>query len=510
MSHRSLPAVVLVGRPNVGKSTLFNRIVGRRRAIVNETAGTTRDQIEQPAHWRNVAFSLTDTAGMFGQSEDPLQKLVVEHGHRALQTADVFVFVVDGREGLVPADLEIASAIRSAGRPVIVAINKTDDRRARAGALDFYELGFEPIVEISAEHGQGTGDLLDEIIAKLAKLQKGGEQHEEEDHPVVEPRIAVAGRPNVGKSSLVNRILREERMLVSEMAGTTRDAIDAPFQWHKRQFRIVDTAGIRKPGRVARSGPVEAVSVLTARRAVADADVVVLVIDATLGAADQDGAIAGEAERAGRSLVIAVNKWDLVKGQGQEFSEKFDDKLRFDLKFLEYAPIVHISALTGERTPRLLEVIDNVMQGRQRKIPTPELNKFFAGVTASHPIPSPGRTAIRILYAAQVGISPPTFALFTNVASDLHFSYERFLKNQLREKFGFLGTPIRLQIRKRKRKTERDKAQSEWARGKTPAAKTSALSTKNDRRTSGNDRGSKSNDRRSGKGQRTRGKHGKR
>jgi GTPase len=510
MSHRSLPAVVLVGRPNVGKSTLFNRIVGRRRAIVNEAAGTTRDQIEQPAHWRNVAFSLTDTAGMFGQSEDPLQKLVVEHGHRALQTADLFVFVVDGREGLVPADLEIASAIRSAGHPVIVAINKTDDRRARAGALDFYELGFEPIVEISAEHGQGTGDLLDEIIGRLATLNKGGEQREDDDHPVVEPRIAVAGRPNVGKSSLVNRILREERMLVSEMAGTTRDAIDAPFQWHKRQFRIVDTAGIRKPGRVARSGPVEAVSVLTARRAVADADVVVLVIDATLGAADQDGAIAGEAERAGRSLVIAVNKWDLVKGHGQEFSEKFDDKLRFDLKFLEYAPIVHISALTGERTPRLLEVIDNVMQGRQRKIPTPELNKFFAAVTASHPIPSPGRTAIRILYAAQVGIAPPTFALFTNVASELHFSYERFLKNQLREKFGFLGTPIRLQIRKRKRKTERDKAQSEWARGKAPAANGSEQGTQNNRRTRSNDRRSKGKDRRStGKSQRTRGNRGK-
>ena len=456
MSHKSLPAVVLVGRPNVGKSTLFNRIVGRRRAIVNEMAGTTRDQIEQPANWRNVPFSLTDTAGMFGQSEDPLQALVLEHGHRALATADVFVFVVDGREGLVPADLEIAAAIRTAGRPVIVAINKTDDRRARAGALDFYELGFEPIVEISAEHGQGTGDLLDEIIGKLPSSTKTREQREAEDQAetVAEPRIAVAGRPNVGKSSLVNRILREERMLVSATAGTTRDAIDVPFQWHKRQFRIVDTAGIRKPGRVARSGPVEAVSVLTARRAVADADVVVLVIDAMLGAADQDGAIAGEAERAGRSLVIAVNKWDLVRGQGQDFSEQFDDKLRFNLKFLDYAPIIHISALTGERTPRLLELIDSVMQGRQRKIPTPELNKFFAAVTTSHPIPSPGRTAIRILYAAQVGIAPPTFALFTNVATELHFSYERFLKNQLREKFGFIGTPIRLQIRKRKRKPQ--------------------------------------------------------
>ncbi len=450
---------MLVGRPNVGKSTLFNRIVGRRRAIVNEMAGTTRDKIDQPANWRGVTFSLADTAGMFGSSQDPLQAQVLEHGQRALDAADLFVFVVDGREGLVPADLEIAGRIRTLGKPVIVAINKADDKRARDGFLDFYELGFEPVVEISAEHGNGTGDLLDEIISLLPRASShraSDEEDEAEEIHVAEPRIAVAGRPNVGKSSLVNRILREERMLVSDVAGTTRDAIDAPFLWHKRLFRIVDTAGIRRPGKVAKSGPVETVSVMTARRALADADVVVLVIDATLGAADQDGAIAGEAERAGRSLVIAVNKWDLVKGQSPDFAEKFDDKLRFNLKFLDYAPIVHISALTGERTPRLLETIDKVMQARQRKIPTPELNKFFAAVTSAHPIPSPGRTAIRILYAAQVGIAPPTFAIFTNVATELHFSYERFLKNQLREKFGFLGAPIRLQIRKRRR-TERPK-----------------------------------------------------
>jgi GTP-binding protein len=446
MASKQLPAVVLVGRPNVGKSTLFNRIAGTRRAIVNATSGTTRDVIEQPAAWQTTNFLLTDTAGMFGQSEDPLQKLVLEHGRRALEHAALFVFVVDGREGLVPADLEIAEAVRVKGRPVIVAINKTDDRRARAGALDFYELGFEPVVEISAEHGQGIGDLLDEVIKRLPTAKT-----EEEKEEVPEPRIAIVGRPNVGKSSLVNRVLREERVLVSEVAGTTRDAVDVRFRWHQRQFRIVDTAGIRKPGRVARSGAVEAVSVLTARRAIADADVVVLVIDATLGAADQDGAIAGEAERAGRSVVIAVNKWDLMKGEGQDFATKFDDKLRFQLKFLDYAPIVHISALTGERTPKLLEVVDKVMQERARRVPTPELNKFLAEITAAHPVPSPGRKAVRILYAAQVGVAPPTFALFTNVATDLHFSYERFLKNRLREKYGFLGAPIRLQVRRRKR-----------------------------------------------------------
>jgi GTP-binding protein len=355
----------------------------------------------------------------------------------------VFVLVVDGREGLVAADYEIANAVRSTGRPVIVAINKTDDRRAQAGVLDFYELGFEPVMEISAEHGLGVGDLLDEIIERLPA------KSEEQKAEAPEPRIAIVGRPNVGKSSLVNRILREERMLVSEHAGTTRDAVDTRFRWHQRQFRIVDTAGIRKPGRVARSGAVEAVSVLSAKRSIADADVVVLVIDATLGAADQDGAIAGEAERAGRSVIIAVNKWDLVKGEGQDFSKTFDDKLRFQLKFLEYAPIVHLSALTGERTPKLLEVVDRIMAERTRRVPTPELNRFLQEITAAHPMPS-GKRAVRILYAAQVGVAPPTFALFTNVQTELHFSYERFLKNRLREKFGFSGTPIRIQLRKRK------------------------------------------------------------
>jgi len=443
MPSKELPAVVLVGRPNVGKSTLFNRVAGRRRAIVDATAGTTRDVIEQPANWRTVPFLLTDTAGMFGRSEDPLQKIVHDHGRKAVSNAAVFVFVVDGREGLVPADREIANAVRSTGRPVIVAINKTDDRRAQAGVLDFYELGFEPVMEISAEHGLGVGDLLDEIIERLPA------KSEEQKAEAPEPRIAIVGRPNVGKSSLVNRILREERMLVSEHAGTTRDAVDSGFRWHQRQFRIVDTAGIRKPGRVARSGAVEAVSVLSAKRSIADADVVVLVIDATLGAADQDGAIAGEAERAGRSVIIAVNKWDLVKGEGQDFSTTFDDKLRFQLKFLEYAPIVHLSALTGERTPKLLEVVDRIMAERTRRVPTPELNRFLQEITAAHPMPS-GKRAVRILYAAQVGVAPPTFALFTNVQTELHFSYERFLKNRLREKFGFSGTPIRIQLRKRK------------------------------------------------------------
>lgn len=449
------PRVVLVGRPNVGKSTLFNRITGSRRAIVSKVAGTTRDLIDQPATWRNVSFLMTDTAGLFGQSEDPLQKLVVEHGRRAVASADLFVFIVDGREGLVSADREIATTIRSMGHPVVLAVNKTDDRRARSGVLEFYELGFEPVIEISAEHGQGVADLLDEVIERLPN-RSAAKEDEKPQPPGLS--IAIAGRPNVGKSSLANRLLREERMLVSDVPGTTRDAIDATFQWRRRQLRIVDTAGIRRPGRVARSGQVETISVLSARRAIEGADVMVLVIDATQGAADQDGAIAGEAERSGSGVVIAVNKWDLVKGQGEDFAERFDDDLRFQLKFLEYAPIVHLSALTGERTTRLLDVVDKVADARLRRVTTGELNRFIQSVTAAHPLPSPGRTAVRILYAAQIGVAPPTFVLFTNVATRLHFSYERFLINRLREEFGFIGTPIRIHTRRRGKTSRKRRA----------------------------------------------------
>jgi GTP-binding protein len=437
------PAVVLVGRPNVGKSTLFNRITGSRRAIVAPVAGTTRDTNSHTADWRGRPFTLVDTGGLFGASEDPLHELVVQHGHKALSSADVIVFVVDGREGLVPADEEIASRLRTAAVPVILAVNKTDDRRARGRALEFYQLGFDAVVEIAAEHGEGTGDLLDEVVARLPSPREG-------PAAVDEPEVAVAivGRPNVGKSSLLNRLLREERAIVSEMPGTTRDSVDALLRWHRRKFRIVDTAGIRRAGRVARSGQVEAVSVVLARRAIEKADVAVLVIDASQGAADQDGAIAGEAEKAGCGIIIAANKWDLTKGRGADYSKTFDDELRRQLKFLDYAPVLHISASTGERTAKVLETIDKVSEARQTRIPTGELNRFLKAVTAVHPPVSPGRRHVRILYAAQTSVAPPTFVFFTNVATEFHFSYERFLTNRLRESFGLIGTPIRVQVRK--------------------------------------------------------------
>jgi GTP-binding protein len=414
--------------------------------------------------WGRVQFQLTDTGGLFGASQDPLHELVKAHGAKALKSADLIVFVVDGREGLIPGDEDIAKATRDAGVPVILAINKSDDRRARDAALEFSRLGFDRIVEISAEHGQGVGDLLELITEHLESAYAPGPSEElrrdepldrkEPEEPVETPAkdeisIAIVGRPNAGKSSLVNRLLREDRMIVSEVPGTTRDSVDSLLQWHKRTFRIVDTAGIRRPGQVAKS-QVESVSVLLAQRAIERADVVVLVLDATVGPTDQDGAIAGAAKEAGRGIIIAANKWDLMKDQGPDASKVFDEKVRYHLKFLDYAPILHISAATGERTPKLLEVVDRVAVAARTRVSTGELNRFIEKITTQSPPVTGGSRNVRVMYASQASVAPPTFVLFTNTVAKLHFSYERFLENRLRETYGFFGNPIRIQVRGRK------------------------------------------------------------
>jgi GTPase len=470
MMARRTSSVVLVGRPNVGKSTLFNRMTGSRRAIVAPVAGTTRDALARPMEWQQTSFDVFDTGGLYGASEDPLHELVVRQGQRAIAGADLLVFLVDGREGLMAGDQEIAAELRRTGTPVLVAVNKTDDKRAHAGVAEFYQLGFEPVVEISAEHGQGVADLLDEIVkglgtGGLAPGRTDESEHEEGDwrsegSPASSPQapaseeiaVAIVGRPNVGKSSLLNRLLKEERVLVSEMPGTTRDAIDAVLTWHRRRFRIVDTAGMRRAGRRRSGGAVELVSVAGAKKAIIEADVVALLIDSNEGPTDQDAAIGGEADHAGRGIVIVANKWDLVKSQDPEFVKKFDDEIRRRMKFLDYAPILHISALTGERAPKVIETIDRIAAARRQRIPTPALNRFLEEVTAANPPVSPGRKHVRIMYAAQIGIAPPSFVFFTNVATTFHFSYERFLVNQLRERFGFVGSPIRVQVRRRAKK----------------------------------------------------------
>ncbi len=455
---RKLPSVVLVGRPNVGKSTLFNKMIGSRRAIVAPIAGTTRDSLAFPVSWRGATFQLSDTGGLYGASEDPLHDLVVQQGKRAIANADLLVFLTDGQKGLAAGDESIAREIRETGLPIVFVVNKTDDKRARASVPEFYQLGFEPVFEISAEHGNGIGDLLDEIVARLGKRGRQPEAAETADNAATEQAgtkapeettIAIIGRPNVGKSSLLNRLLKEERVMVSDVPGTTRDAIDATLTWHRRQFRIVDTAGMRRPGRVRSGGKVELVSVAGAKRAIIDADVVALLIDSKEGATDQDAAIGGEADRAGRGVVIVANKWDLVKNADPDFVKRFDDAVRRKMRFLDYAPILHISALTGERAPKVLEALDRAAANRRKRVPTPALNRFVESIVAANPPVSPERRNVKIMYAAQIGVAPPTFVFFTNVATTFHFSYERFLVNRIREQFGFEGTPIRIQVRRR-------------------------------------------------------------
>ena len=450
MSPSQLPArgrVALVGRPNVGKSTLFNRLTGSRRAIVTPLPGTTRDVLEGVVEWQGRGFTVTDTGGVVGASEDPMWEAVAARGRRAAGNVDLVIFVVDGRDGPLPADDEIAKELRARGVPVLVAVNKMDDRRAADRVIEFHRFGFEPIAEIAAEHGLGVGDLLDLVVERLPAAPPVDADAPE---AAEEPRIAIVGRPNVGKSSLVNRLLGQDRVLVSATPGTTRDAIDDGLRWHGQRFRLVDTAGIRRPGRVARGGQVEAVSVVRARHAMEQADVAVLVVDAAAGAVTRDAAIAGEAEAAGCGVVLAANKWDLVKTRGPEFVKEHDRQLREALKFVDYAPIVHLSALTGERTDRLMRLVDEVARARRRQVTTGELNRVLEKAAAEQTPSGARRGSVRLRYGVQSGVAPPTFTLFTSRGERLHFSYERYLRNRLRKAFGFRGSPIRLKVRGRR------------------------------------------------------------
>ena len=452
---RQVGRVVLVGRPNVGKSTLFNRVAGSRKAIVTSVPGTTRDVLREPVEWQGTQFELVDTGGLFGASDDPMHEVVSVKGLAALDEADVLLMLVDGREGLIPTDAEVARRVRQVGVPVVLVVNKVDAPGGRHSIEEFHTLGFDQVLPIAAEHGLGVGDLLDVLVARLP--ESSGQATDLARLDPTETAVAIVGRPNVGKSSLVNLLARQDRVLVSEVAGTTRDAVDTVIRWRQRKIRLVDTAGIRRPGRVAEAGQIESVSVIVARRALQRADVAVVVFDASIGVGRRDAAIAGEAERAGCGVVLAANKWDLVKGREEGFSKRFDQEIRDGLKFAEYAPIVHLSALTGERAPKLLEMVERVDRARGEHVATGELNRLLDRVTRSHPPASQNGREVKIQYATQIGVKPPRFLFFTNTASSLHFSYERFLTNRLRQAFGFFGSPIQLRFRAKRRLSRRSR-----------------------------------------------------
>jgi len=437
-----MPIVALVGRPNVGKSTLFNRLIGEHRAVVHDQPGTTRDRLYGTAEWRDREFTVVDTGGIDLESSDgDLLADVRLQAEEAVQEADVIVFVLDASSGLVGADLEVAQYLRRSRKPIIVAANKAENVRRQQDAAEFFSLGLgEPIV-LSALHGEGTGDLLDAIVAWFPKARPA----EEESFAV---SIAIVGRPNVGKSSLLNALVGKPRTIVRDEAGTTRDAVDTVIQWHGQRIRLIDTAGIRRRGHVVPG--VEKFSVLRAVRGIERADVAVLMLDATEGVRAQDTHVAAFVAEAAKGMVVAANKWDLVEKHGK-IQQEYTAMLRQDLKFADWAPIVFISATTRQRVDRIVELGLAVKEQRAKRVPTPRLNEVVRQAVENHPLSDRGRV-LKIYYAAQTGTEPPTFTCFSNDPRLVHFSYVRYLENTLRTAFGFDGTPIRIQFRGRNEK----------------------------------------------------------
>jgi GTP-binding protein len=438
------PIVAIVGRPNVGKSTLFNRLVGERRAIVEDEPGTTRDRVYGTTDWGGVEFTLVDTGGLqddqevASESHSQIARYTREQAHAAIEEADVIVFMVDVRSGINAGDHEVAGMLRRADKPTILAANKADSSARRDATYEFYELGLGDPIAISSYHGSGTGDLLDRIVEALPEM-------EEEEEPEG-PAIAIVGRPNVGKSRLLNALLGQERSIVSDVPGTTRDSLDTVVQWAGQPVTLIDTAGIRRRGRVDRG--IEQYSVLRSMRAIDRADVVLLVIDATEGFTAQDLHIAGYIAEQKKGVVVVVNKWDLIEKESSTM-EEYRQKAREALDFMPYAPLVFISAKFGQRVQQVLDSALAVVAERQRRVPTAALNKMLKDAVAAHPPPSrPGRW-LKFYYATQADVAPPTFIIFTNDPSQLHFSYRRYLENKLRESFGFAGTAIRMSFRGR-------------------------------------------------------------
>lgn len=444
MSRKAL--VALVGRPNVGKSTLFNRIIGRRLAVVSEVPGTTRDRLYAEAEWAGTSFLLVDTGGLEvteGRHTEPLSEdseqflpLIRNQADIAIRDADVIVLLVDGQAGLTAADREVADILRRSKKPVIIAANKLESSRLQDNIFEFYELALGEIFPISALHGTGTGDLLDAITEAIPP----GEEEEEDDSI----KVAILGRPNVGKSTLLNKLLGEERAIVSPIAGTTRDAIDTKLVWHGQEFTLIDTAGIRRRGKI--DPGVEKYSVLRAIKALRRADVALLLIDATENITSQDTHIAGMLIEEMASIIVLVNKWDAIDKDAYTINQ-YTAEMRQALNFLPYVPLLFISAETGQRVNKILPLVTEVYEARYQRIPTGQLNRLMRDAVSRHQPPQKGGVRVKFMYATQASVDPPTFIFFVSKPDWVHFTYQRYLENRLREAHPFPGTPIRLVFR---------------------------------------------------------------
>jgi GTP-binding protein len=460
----STPIVALVGRPNVGKSTLFNRIVGRRIAVVDDRPGTTRDRLLAQAEWNGVAFTVVDTGGIevlpesvdagkrpgpervLAQDSAPYIPLIRSQAEQAIADADAVIFLTDAASGQTAADEEVADILRRARCPVFLAANKADNERLRQDALEFYALGLGEVYPVSALHGTGVADLLDEVVEALPAAE--AEDEANQDSRI---KLAIVGRPNVGKSSLLNKLLGEERAIVSPVAGTTRDAIDTHLEWEGTPVTLIDTAGIRRRGKIERG--VERYSVLRALKAIQRADVALLVIDGVDGVTAQDAHVASFILEEWASVVVLVNKWDAVEKDTHTMAE-YTKWVREALKFLDYVPVLYISALTGKRVDKVIPEALAVQQARCQRVPTGELNRLVQDALARHAPPSKRGKRLKVYYASQPGVDPPTFVFHVNDTELVHFGYERYLENKLREAYAFTGTPLKLVFKPRGRKED--------------------------------------------------------
>ena len=439
------PLVAIVGRPNVGKSMLFNKLCGQRLSIVEDTPGVTRDRLYAECEWRDRTFDIVDTGGIEPGTDSEILSFMRQQAEIAIQNATVIIFVCDIKTGLTASDHEVAKMLLKSGKPVVLAVNKMDQvGRTNPDIYEFYNLGLGDPIPVSAVHGHGTGDLLDACFDYFPE-----EEEEEPESDVI--KVAIIGKPNVGKSSLVNRILGEERVIVSNMAGTTRDAVDSYFENEKGKYLLIDTAGMRKKSKV--DDPIEKFSVLRATMAIERSDVCLILIDANEGVTEQDTKVAGLAHEAGKACIIVVNKWDAVEKDDKTMDRMRED-IRRDLSYMPYAPILFISALTGQRVPRLFELINYVNDQASMRVTTGMLNTLLADATARVQPPSDKGRRLKVFYMTQVGVKPPHFVCFCNDAKLFHFSYQRYIENQIRNTFGLEGTPIRLTVRQRGDKGE--------------------------------------------------------